>query len=98
MTGEMLPAARAAEIGLINYAVPADQLDSKVAEVVGKILANPRWAVRWTKTATNIPLKMLANQISDAAIAYETLSNLTTDRREAVAAFVEKRKPTFSGE
>ena len=98
MTGEMLPAARAAEIGLINYAVPADQLDSKVAEVVGKILANPRWAVRWTKTATNIPLKMLANQICDAALAYETLANLTTDRREAVAAFVEKRKPTFSGE
>jgi enoyl-CoA hydratase len=98
MTGEMLPAARAAEIGLINYAVPSDQLDSRVAEVVTKILASPRWAVRWTKTAMNIPLKMLANQISDAAIAYETLSNLTIDRREAVAAFVEKRKPDFSGE
>ena len=101
LTGEMLPAARAAEIGLINYAVPGEQLDSKVEEVVGKILANPRWAVRWTETATNIPLKMLANQISDAAIAYETLSNfsnLTTDRREAVAAFVEKPKPTFNGE
>jgi enoyl-CoA hydratase len=98
MSGEMLTAARAAEIGLVNYAVPADQLDSKVAEVVNKILANPRWAVRWTKTAANIPLKMLANQISDAAIAYETLSNLTNDRREAVAAFIEKRKPTFSGE
>jgi enoyl-CoA hydratase/carnithine racemase len=98
LTGEMLSAKRAAEMGLINYAAPADQLDSKVAEVVGKILANPRWAVRWTKTAANIPLKMLANQISDAAIAYEILSNLTTDRREAVAAFVEKRKPTFGGE
>jgi len=98
MTGEMLSATRAAEMGLINYAVPGDQLDSKVAEVVGKILANPRWAVRWTKTAANIPLKMLANQISDAAIAYETLSNLTKDRSEAVAAFVEKRKPIFSGE
>ena len=98
MTGEMLSARRAADIGLINYAVSGDQLDSKVAEVVGKILANPRWAVRWTKTAANIPLKMLANQISDAAIAYEILSNLTKDRGEAVAAFVEKRKPVFSGE
>jgi len=98
LTGEMLSAKRAAEMGLVNYAVPADQLDSKVAEVAGKILANPRWAVRWTKTAANIPLKVLASQISDAAIAYEILSNLTTDRREAVAAFVEKRKPTFGGE
>jgi len=42
MSGEMLTATRAAEMGLVNYAVPAAQLDSKVAEVVNKILANPR--------------------------------------------------------
>ena len=43
-------------------------------------------------------MKALAAQISDAAIAYEMLSNVTADRREAVAAFVEKRKPNFTGE
>ena len=46
MTGEMLSAAEAARLGLVNHVVPADQLDAKVAEVAGKILANPRWAVR----------------------------------------------------
>lgn len=98
MTGELLTAARAAEIGLVGHVVPAAQLDDKVMEIAGKILANPRWAVRWTKTVANIPLRSLAAQLSDAALAYEVLSNLTEDRQEAVRAFVERRKPTLTGE
>jgi len=98
MTGDLLPAAEAARMGLINYAVPADQLDAKVDEIAAKILANPRWAVRWTKTVANIPLKELAARLSDPAVAYEILSNLTEDRREAVAAFVERRPPNLSGD
>ncbi len=98
MTGDLLTAAKAADIGLINHAVPSDQLDAKVAEVAAKILANPRWAVRWTKTVTNMPLKALVSQMMDASIAYEMMSNMTADRAEAVAAFREKRAPKLSGE
>lgn len=98
MTGEMLTAERALALGLINHVVSLDQLDSKVAEVAGKILANPKWAVRWTKTTANIPLRALAVQLLDAAMAYELLSNTLADRREAVAAFVEKRSPNLTGE
>lgn len=98
MTGDLLPAAEAARMGLINYAVPADELDARVDELVEKILGNPRWAVRWTKTVANIPLRELAARLSDPAVAYEILSNMTEDRREAVAAFVDKRKPDLTGE
>jgi enoyl-CoA hydratase len=98
MTGELLPAQRAFEIGLVNHVVSEDALDSKVDEIARKILANPRWAVRWTKTAANIPLKALAAQVNEAALAYEMLSNMTVDRREAVDAFIAKRKPGFTGE
>ena len=98
MTGEMLTAERALALGLINHVVPADQLDAKVAEVADRILANPKWAVRWTKTTANIPLRALAAQLLDAAMAYELLSNSLSDRREAVAAFVEKRAPNLTGE
>jgi enoyl-CoA hydratase len=89
---------KAAEMGLINHAVPADQLDAKVAEIAGKILGNPRHAVRWSKVVANQPLKQLAIQSMDASIAYETLSNMTADRAEAVAAFRERRKANLTGE
>ena len=98
MTGDMLPATEAERFGLVNYAVPADELDAKVDEIASKILGNPRWAVRWTKTAANIPLRELAAKLTDAALAYELVTNTTEDRRETVAAFVEKRKPQLTGE
>ena len=98
LTGEMLDASEASAMGLINHALPADQRDAKVDEVAGKILDNPRWAVRWTKTATNLPLRDIANRVMDAAIAYEINSNSTRDRQEAVTAFVEKRAPNFTGD
>jgi enoyl-CoA hydratase len=98
MTGDLLRADEAARMGLINYAVPAAELDAKVAELAAKILANPRWAVRWTKTIANIALKQLAVSSSDAAVAYEMLSNMTADRAEAVNAFRERRAPRLTGE
>ncbi|WP_310496141.1 enoyl-CoA hydratase-related protein [Sandarakinorhabdus sp.] len=98
MTGDLIKATRAADMGLINYAVPGDQLDAKVTEMVGKLMGNPRFAVRWSKVVANQPLRVLAQQLMDASIPYETLSNLTKDRAEAVAAFRERRKPDLTGE
>jgi len=98
LTGELMDATTAAEMGLINYAVPTDELDAKVDAMASKILANPRWAVRWTKAAINIALRDNANKISDAAFAYELITNLTRDRQEAVSAFVAKRAPEYEGE
>ncbi|MDX2233653.1 MAG: enoyl-CoA hydratase-related protein [Hyphomonadaceae bacterium] len=98
LTGDLIDASRAAAMGLINHAVPAAELDATVAVIVEKIAGNPRWAVRWTKTVANIALKDLANKLMDASIAYEMASNVTADRREAVRAFVEKRKPNLTGD
>ena len=97
MTGEFLDGRRAAELGLINHAVPADELDAKVDAIAERLAGGATKAIRWTKTAVNIGLKQLAHTIMDASIAYEALSNQTADHREAVAAFREKRKPKFSG-
>ena len=83
-------------MGLVNHAVPAAELDSKVEEIVGKLANGATWAIRWTKTAINIPLRRLAAEITDAAIAYEILSNRHPDHQEAVRAFVEKRRPRFA--
>jgi enoyl-CoA hydratase len=98
LTGDLLKAPKAAEIGLINYAVPTAELDAKVAEMASKLLASPRWAVRWTKTVTNAPLKALVSQMMDTSIAYEMLSNMAADRAEAVAAVRERRPAKLTGE
>jgi len=98
LTGDMLSAQEAARLGLVNYAVPAVELDAKVAELVAKLLANPRWAVRWTKSVTNIPLRALAAQLMDASIGWETASNHLRDRREAVQAMREKRAAHLRGD
>lgn len=97
MTGDLLSAAKAKDLGLINYAVPASELDAKVAELVAKLQANPKWAVRWTKSVANIPLRALAAQLMDASVGWESVSNYLDDRREAVAAMMEKRAPRLTG-
>ena len=98
MTGDILSATEAKDMGLINHVVPTDELDAKVQEIVDKLQGNPRWAVRWTKTVTNIPLRALAAQVMDAAIGWESVSNFHEDRKEAVAAMRDKRKPKLTGE
>lgn len=98
LTGDLLTAREAAAIGLINHAVPTAELDAKVNEIVAKIQANPKWAVRWTKASINLALRDVATRVCEPAFAYEILTNMTADRCEAVASFLEKRPPQFTGE
>ncbi len=98
MTGAMIPASKAVDMGLINYAVPKDKLDSHVEGMIERLKASPRWAVRWTKTVTNMPLRDLAARLMDPSVSYEMMTNITDDHKEAVAAFLEKRKPQFTGD
>ncbi|MGB3721932.1 MAG: enoyl-CoA hydratase/isomerase family protein [Pacificimonas sp.] len=98
MTGDMLTGAEAKDLGLVNHALPANQLDAKLDEIIGKLTANPKWAVRWTKTVTNIPLRALAAQMMDAAIGWESVSNTLKDRQESVSAMAERRAAVLTGE
>jgi enoyl-CoA hydratase len=98
MTGELLTARKAEQIGLINYALPADELDGAVQAFADRLLNGATKAIRWTKTVTNIELKRIVHGVMDASVAYEALSNRTGDHREAVDAFLAKRKPTFRGD
>ena len=97
LTGDLLSASEAHRLGAINHVVGADVLDAKVAEIAGKLASGPVKALRWTKAGYTIPLRQLAHGHMDAGTAYECLTNLTDDHREAVAAFQQKRKPVFTG-
>jgi enoyl-CoA hydratase/carnithine racemase len=98
MTGDALIAAEAERIGLINHVVSDAELDARVDAFAKKISAGAPQAVKYTKVSVNLGLKALAHTILDASIAYEMLTFKTKDHREAVASFLEKRKPKFTGE
>lgn len=92
-TGEPLLAPEAARIGLINHAVPADQLDATVAAFAAKLAAVPPQALQWTKVAVNLGLRQLVHTMLDATLAYEVLSANTPEHRDAVARMGARRKP-----
>ncbi len=97
MTGELIPAAKAAEIGLINHCVPDEELDARVDAFADRLASGATLAIRWTKQSVNLALKPIVHAVMDASLAYEALSNATQDHAEAVRAFREKRPPRFRG-
>lgn len=95
--GDLVPAPEAQQIGLINFCVPADQLDTVVDKWAERFANGAVNAIKWTKAVINIGLKDQAARMLDAGLGYEALSLRSEDHMEAVKAFQEKRKPVFSG-
>jgi enoyl-CoA hydratase len=97
LTGDPITGAEAAAIGLISEAVPADKLDARVEELAQKIANGPAIAIRLTKKSINMDLRQRMDAMIEAHLGYETLSHLSEDHREALNAFLERRKPVFTG-
>lgn len=95
LTGELLSAKQAAEIGLINHCLPTAELDAAVDAYCDKLLNGSRNAIRWTKVLLNLELKRVATAVMDAGIAYEAVAQRSPDHREGIDALREKRKPVF---
>ncbi len=97
MRGKLLKGAEAAAMGLVNHAHPKEEVLAEAHRIAVEIAANPVWAVRWSKAAVNKQLKAQLGQVLELSIAYESLTMLTEDYKEAVNAFADKRKPEFKG-
>jgi len=98
MTGDPVSAAEAERIGLVNYVVPDAELQDTAMAFARRLAAGAPQAIQHTKAAVNMELKRLAATVFDASLAYEMISFTKDDHREAVSAFLEKRKPTFTGQ
>ncbi len=97
LTGDLLTADCAQEIGLINHCLPLAELDAAVAAFVQRMLSGASQAIRATKVLTNLELKRIATAVMDAGIALESVSVRSADHREGVRALIEKRAPQFGG-
>lgn len=96
-TGEMIKAERAAEMGLINRCVPADELDEAVREFSQGLANGAIRAIQWTKQAINTPLRQLAAGNLELSLSLESKSNITEDHQEGIRAVKERRPAKFTG-
>ena len=97
LTGEPLPAEKAAEWGLIWKAVDDDQLDTEVDAVAAKLASLPPLGLAAIKDMIRSSWQYaLDGELERQAGAMRRLG-FTEDYREGVAAFLEKREPKFTG-
>jgi enoyl-CoA hydratase len=97
MFGDPISGTEAAEIGLINRAVPEADLDAVVDEWAARLASGPPLALSWTKLSLNVLLKQMTLGAFETSIAYDMLTLRTNDVTEGTRAFVEKRPPNFTG-
>lgn len=94
-TGEAIDAQQALACGLVSRVVPADQLLPTARVLADKIAANPGAVMRMTKRLLREGEHSTLESLLELSAGYQALAHKTADHREAVMAFVEKRKPRF---
>ena len=97
MTRAIVTASEAVELGLVNFLVEGDALDSALA-LAHRLGRGPQHAIRASKVAVNSHLRALAATIMPLGLAAERFTSTTQDRLEAERAKNEMREPNFTGE
>lgn len=97
LTGDFVDAAEAHRIGLVNKVVPREELMETAKKLASKIASKAPLAVQCAKEAVNRSMEVGIYE----GLAHESYLHAftcaTEDKKEGVAAFLEKRKPSFQG-
>lgn len=96
-SGRMVGAEEALELGMVLEVVAHDMLMECARERAAVIASKPPRAVRVAKRLLRNAERMDLPDFLNAAAAYQALMHQTEDHHEAIAAFLEKRKPNFTG-
>jgi enoyl-CoA hydratase/carnithine racemase len=96
LTGDPIDAATAAEWGLINRAVPDDQLDAAVHDLLRRSIRGSALSKALGKAAFYAQIDMSQEQAYDFAVDVMATAAVTDDAQEGIAAFLEKRHPHFT--
>jgi cyclohexa-1,5-dienecarbonyl-CoA hydratase len=96
LTGDLIDAAEAARLGLVNYVVPSNQLEQKTQELLAKFRDLSAIVLEYTKRAIDLgrgrTLDAALKEVEDMYL-HELMK--TTDATEGIRAFIEKRKPVW---
>lgn len=95
LTGDIVDAATAADWGLINRAVPADQLDAAVDDLIRRATRGSILSKAMGKQGFYGEIDLPQSRAYEFAIELMATSAMTADAQEGIAAFLGKRHPEF---
>jgi 2-(1,2-epoxy-1,2-dihydrophenyl)acetyl-CoA isomerase len=94
---DIISAAEAADLGLVNRVVPVEEIDAFVDDWAHRLAAGPPIALSMTKKLLNASSAATIEQALENEAMAQTVNFGTADTVEAMAAFLEKRAPAFRG-
>ena len=95
---EIISAEEAERYGIVNRVVPAGDLEKVVAELAQRIAAQPPIQLSITKKLLNQSFSVTMAEAVEFEDVAQTLAFQSQDTAEAMAAFLEKREPKFTGD
>jgi 2-(1,2-epoxy-1,2-dihydrophenyl)acetyl-CoA isomerase len=95
--GDVISAKEALEIGVINRVVPAAEIDALVDGWAARLASGPPIALAMTKRMLNRAFEQSFEQALDDEARCQTVNFGTKDTLESIAAFLQKRDPTYRG-
>jgi enoyl-CoA hydratase len=97
LTGDMIDATTAEKMGLVNHVFPADQLEPETMKLAEKIAEKAPIALALSKEAVKFASRSNLDEGLRREVDLFAICFSTEDKKEGVAAFLEKRKPEFTG-
>jgi 2-(1,2-epoxy-1,2-dihydrophenyl)acetyl-CoA isomerase len=94
-TAKKIGAHEALALGIANHVVPADKLMDEARKLAAEIAAGPTTALAQMKTLLNLSSTSTLEQMLEFESYAQTISYMTPEHREGVAAFRERRAPNF---
>ena len=97
LTGDMIDAETAHRFGLVNHIYPADQLEAETMKLAEKIAEKAPIALQLSKEAVKFASRSNLDEGLRREVDLFAICFSTEDKKEGVTAFLEKRKPVFTG-
>lgn len=97
LTGDMIDAETAERFGLVNHVFPVDQLEDETMKLADKIAEKAPIALQLSKEAVKFASRSNLDEGLRREVDLFAICFSTEDKKEGVAAFLEKRKPVFTG-
>ena len=97
LSGAIVDAHEAYQLGLVNQVVPADHLETTTMELANRIAEKSPIALRLAKEAVKLASRSNLDEGLRREVDLFSLCFSSEDKDEGVRAFLEKRKPEFKG-